>query len=875
MKLLKRIREQGFHSSIVANFSCDLPFYETLIQARLRSVRCLNNIFLTDSHNYLNSIPSIGRLATGAGRRYTVVPVTAHGAFHPKLFLQLGEKKGRLLIGSANVSTGGFGSNRELVSEIVCTDEKSTEQSLVAQVYDYLVGFIDNSVHSFAYKLDLITRDTSWLENAERTNDPFDLGDGRLVALLFTPESSIVSRFEELVQGDHIKRLVALAPFWDPNLKAFSELVEVLKPDSAVILIQPETVNISLKKLKQIPVKVDVIDVGWSKERYLHAKLILAQGEHADHIITGSANCSVAALGLKTASAINAETCVYQRQQAGTAAEALSIADKLSSGKALKAQQMKELQWKDERPSGPGPLNPGHFEASGNRILWWPNSKVPASGASVELLDANLMSLGKPIDVEKTGAPSVFKPDNVSSETRFARIITLSKEITAPAILHVQEDLRRAAPGISGAKFHDLLKRIHIGESEFLELLEPFEKLIFKSGTEKNKQKDKGSKGKSPASPSEDPIETVGTLNYEEFLQGRCERTSGEHDLIAAAGTDLSLFVDFLIKYFSQIDEEGDQDWLTDDEEDEETGEPLDKEPTPPKKKPPVCLSDHALKKTRYRVNKLINRYIDWATKAQKDRKKPVSADDIATLWALIAILSYLFGKPIQLENRKKTRIIPINNPESANDFPNIVNSVLGNFFTAGVTPLINRLQIPEIFNVLPAEYFGTWCSACWAVCVGMELAMRFDIRQLQEDLEVLGYTIYSKTGISEGKIDGDAIAKRLSHIHEMVDLETELPEDRLIDWHNWFLNISNCSPPAGWKPSNNKKMDRNIQIGDRVWAYKAGPRYVRKIKDGKLCLNKPGEISKSEDENYYMVVTGYATPIDASPSRTKGDILE
>ena len=75
------------------------------------------------------------------------------------------------------------------------------------------------------------------------------------------------------------------------------------------------------------------------------------------------------------------------------------------------------------------------------------------------------------------------------------------------------------------------------------------------------------------------------------------------------------------------------------------------------------------------------------------------------------------------------------------------------------MNPLINRLQIPDGCNVLPAEYFGAWCSACWAVCVGMELAVRFDVRQLQEDFEVLGYTIYSKAGIAEGQIDGNVIA--------------------------------------------------------------------------------------------------------------------
>src|SRR5439155_1495140 len=48
------------------------------------------------------------------GRTYSVTPVRRPGAFHPKVYLLLGRTKGRLLVGSGNVTLGGLLRNAEL-----------------------------------------------------------------------------------------------------------------------------------------------------------------------------------------------------------------------------------------------------------------------------------------------------------------------------------------------------------------------------------------------------------------------------------------------------------------------------------------------------------------------------------------------------------------------------------------------------------------------------------------------------------------------------------------------------------------------------------------------------------------------------------------
>lgn len=68
-----------------------------------------------------------------AGTLYHVVKTSMPGAFHPKITLLVGEKKGRLLVGSANLTALGLGGNRELVADISFTDELPELVSLFGQ----------------------------------------------------------------------------------------------------------------------------------------------------------------------------------------------------------------------------------------------------------------------------------------------------------------------------------------------------------------------------------------------------------------------------------------------------------------------------------------------------------------------------------------------------------------------------------------------------------------------------------------------------------------------------------------------------------------------------------------------------------------------
>lgn len=95
------------HSSIVLTFAVDLLLYDGLIRRRLRNAGVVNQIVFCDMQTYqpeMAALPAARRF----GRSYSITPVHQSAAFHPKLYLLLGRKKGLLLIGSGNATLGAF-----------------------------------------------------------------------------------------------------------------------------------------------------------------------------------------------------------------------------------------------------------------------------------------------------------------------------------------------------------------------------------------------------------------------------------------------------------------------------------------------------------------------------------------------------------------------------------------------------------------------------------------------------------------------------------------------------------------------------------------------------------------------------------------------
>src|SRR5207244_2008717 len=123
--------------------------------------------------------------------------------------------------------------------------------------------------------------------------------------------------------------------------------------------------------------------------QFIHAKAIVAQTRAADHVLYGSANCTVAALGTGNFSGANEEACLYRRLAPGTIVEALNLAKTLASA-TLTPADLPAFAGEEALPLDEvGARFPGRFEGLYDTLFWRPPASLRDDVDRIELLGMN------------------------------------------------------------------------------------------------------------------------------------------------------------------------------------------------------------------------------------------------------------------------------------------------------------------------------------------------------------------------------------------------------------------------------------------------------------------------------------------------------
>ena len=94
-------------------YTLSLTFFESVVWPTIPKNNLDNCLILCDNRGYRRALSEAGALRD-IGARYFVVPITAKGAFHPKVWIAANEEKVALLVGSGNLTQSGFIDNVEL-----------------------------------------------------------------------------------------------------------------------------------------------------------------------------------------------------------------------------------------------------------------------------------------------------------------------------------------------------------------------------------------------------------------------------------------------------------------------------------------------------------------------------------------------------------------------------------------------------------------------------------------------------------------------------------------------------------------------------------------------------------------------------------------
>src|SRR5690606_12678883 len=105
---------------------------------------------------------------------------------------------------------------------------------------------------------------------------------------------------------------------------ALTALERAMTPERTSLLLDVERHEFPISA--PFPERREIIDISdWRPNRFTHAKILIAVTAEHDHVLSGSANCTVSALGNGTFAGSNAEACIYRRLPAGVATAALDL----------------------------------------------------------------------------------------------------------------------------------------------------------------------------------------------------------------------------------------------------------------------------------------------------------------------------------------------------------------------------------------------------------------------------------------------------------------------------------------------------------------------------------------------------------------------
>jgi hypothetical protein len=298
VSLSELIDREGFEASLITTFNANLPFYEEFVLRRLQAKNCRQNFVLMDAAQCAFAWRSEASRPRYAGFEYTLIPMHAKGAFHPKIVFLLGPKKSAISVGSHNLTLSGFGINREVTGlvEFSNADPKDAQfiRSALSQISRWILNegaHTPSELIDFALELSRLIPETVRAINEETA--PRFLAQSDLQSSLFSALQNSISFVP--------RRITVVGAFFDSELAFLMRLRSVWPLADITVGVDPSSVY--LPNLIQDR-KVAFVDASQalnsSPHHYLHAKAVYFEGERPEDAVwlSGSANPSAPGWGL-------------------------------------------------------------------------------------------------------------------------------------------------------------------------------------------------------------------------------------------------------------------------------------------------------------------------------------------------------------------------------------------------------------------------------------------------------------------------------------------------------------------------------------------------------------------------------------------------
>ena len=302
------VRSERWSFGLFTSFTLNLGFFETVVYDAWRGRRSQELVVVVDRKGYAQSLAD--HRAAGAGQRYKIIPVVIDpgpGVFHPKLGFLANDAHCILMVGSGNLSFGGWGKNIELL-DVVDSSETGTPFIGFRDFLLALTEIRDASTFRVA--------DTEWITTAlshlPRPNTAKDNGPMFLHSL----REPISSQLKKILGNRRkSKSLSILSPFHDPDGQSVCELAAAISAEQTRVVASmgPNGPLSTFPFDTKLKTKVDPFVLVTDDKRPIHAKWIEITHNDGKVVLTGSVNATRPAL----ITTYNAEAGILRYQAVG------------------------------------------------------------------------------------------------------------------------------------------------------------------------------------------------------------------------------------------------------------------------------------------------------------------------------------------------------------------------------------------------------------------------------------------------------------------------------------------------------------------------------------------------------------------------------
>ena len=428
--------------AVFTTYALSLSFFEVVLLDALVRGGSREAVILSDVYGVRAALSEQG--ARRAGKDYTVEPIAVdHGIFHPKISALTADGNAHLLVGSGNLTFGGWGMNLEVVEHL--------HPSFAADAFDDAAGFFE-LMHAAPH-----------LHHAASSHCAAVAGDLRAAArtgtrsgnirLFHSLDGAIAERLAQTVADlGGAERLVIAAPFFDGG-PAVDNLCTLLRVSEAFVHAHAGgTVKgdvgsnwPALAKVEVRAIRLEALEE--TKPRKLHAKVLEVTCKRGRVLLSGSANATLAALQRGR----NVEACIARIQR------------EPAVGWRYSASEPPELQVASEDENEDREEDTGVLRAvlEGDRIsgqILTPEMSGPAS--IFQVTTEGLESLG-PINVDENGMFQVHAPALEVESWKSGRLV-----------IRVEDAVGRRSEGfVSIAAFAAIMRRAGAVFTRMLALL--------------------------------------------------------------------------------------------------------------------------------------------------------------------------------------------------------------------------------------------------------------------------------------------------------------------------------------------------------------------------------------------------------------------